>query len=66
MVHALASGIEAIIPCAEVEEARRVAASLPAGTALLGGERQGLPIEGFDLGNSPGSYSPKFAGARRS
>ena len=59
MAHALASGIEAILPCVEVDEARRAAAGLPSGTALLGGERQGLPIEGFDLGNSPGSYTPE-------
>lgn len=59
MVHALAAGCEAIIPCLEIDEARRAAACLPAGMALLGGERQGLPIEGFDLGNSPGSYTPE-------
>jgi 2-phosphosulfolactate phosphatase len=53
MVYALHAGIEAIIPCGEIEEARAVAARLPAGTALLAGERQGLPIPGFDLGNSP-------------
>ena len=57
MVHALANGCEAVIPCAEVEEAQLVAAGLPSGTALLGGERGGLPIPGFDLGNSPGDYS---------
>ncbi len=57
MVHALAAGCEAILPCREVDEARRVAVGLPQGTALLGGERQGLPIEGFDLGNSPQSYT---------
>jgi 2-phosphosulfolactate phosphatase len=59
MVHALAAGCEAIIPCAEIEEARAVAASLAPGTAILGGERGGLPIEGFDLGNSPGDYTPE-------
>lgn len=59
MVHALASGCEAIIPCLEIDEARQVAASLPPGSSVLGGERQGLPIEGFDLGNSPGSYTPE-------
>ena len=57
MIHALNSGVEAIIPCLEVEESREVAASLPTGTAILGGERQGLPIDGFDLGNSPSSYT---------
>lgn len=59
MVHALDSGCEAIIPCLEIDDARRAAASLPPGTALLGGERGGLPIEGFDLGNSPGDYTPE-------
>lgn len=59
MVEALASGCEAVVPCAEVEEIRAVAAALPAGSALLCGERQGLPIEGFDLGNSPGDFTPE-------
>ena len=59
MVHALAAGCTAIRPCREVEEARRVAAGLPPGSALLGGERHGLPIAGFDLGNSPASYTPE-------
>jgi 2-phosphosulfolactate phosphatase len=57
MVHALANGAGAVIPCGEIEEARRVAAGLPSGTTILGGERGGLPIEGFDLGNSPGDYT---------
>lgn len=59
MVHALAAGCDAIIPCIEIDEARRVAAALPEGTAVLAGERQGLPIQGFDLGNSPGSCTPE-------
>ncbi len=57
MVHALASGAEAIAPCAEIDEALAVAADLPIGSVVLGGERQGLPIEGFDLGNSPADYT---------
>ncbi len=64
MAHALAAGCEAIVPCLEVEEARRVAATLPSGTALLGGERAGLPIEGFDLGNSPGDYTSEACRGR--
>lgn len=58
MVHALAAGCEAVIPCLEVEDARRTAARLSTSKAILGGERGGLPIEGFDLGNSPASYTP--------
>lgn len=60
MVHALASGIEAVIPCLEIDEARGVAEGLGPGRAILGGEREGLPIEGFDLGNSPASYTPEI------
>jgi 2-phosphosulfolactate phosphatase len=60
MVHALAAGCVAVIPCGEIEEARRVAASLPEGQALLAGERLGLPIPGFDLGNSPRSCTPEI------
>src|SRR4051812_5947941 len=55
MVHALSAGCVAVIPCGEIDEARRVAAGFPPGEALLAGERQGLPIDGFDLGNSPDS-----------
>ena len=59
IAHALAHGCEAVIPCLEIDEARRIAADLPEGQALLGGERGGEPIAGFDLGNSPGDYSAK-------
>jgi 2-phosphosulfolactate phosphatase len=64
MVHALAAGCEAVIPCLEIDEARAVAARLPAGQAILAGERQGLPIAGFDLGNSPGSFTPEVCGGK--
>jgi len=55
---ALAAGATDVIPCLEVDEARRIAASLPGGTALLGGERGGKRIDGFHLGNSPAEYIP--------
>jgi 2-phosphosulfolactate phosphatase len=61
---ALAAGAREVIPCLEVEDAQRVAAGLPAGQALLGGERGGLKIEGFDLGNSPSEYSPQRVAGR--
>ncbi|HID77963.1 MAG TPA: 2-phosphosulfolactate phosphatase [Planctomycetaceae bacterium] len=59
IVHALAAGASQVIPCLEVEEARARAAELERGQTILGGERQGLPIDGFDLGNSPGEYVPE-------
>ena len=59
---ALAAGAERIIPCGELDDARRLrdelAARRPPVAALLGGERGGLPIEGFDFGNSPAEYTP--------
>lgn len=55
---ALAAGARGVIPCAEVDDARRIAGRFAPGESLLGGERGGLPIEGFDLGNSPCEYTP--------
>jgi 2-phosphosulfolactate phosphatase len=59
VVHALAAGCCSIRPCAEVDEARALAGSMRAGRVLLGGERGGAPLPGFDLGNSPGEYTCK-------
>src|SRR5262245_40353555 len=59
MVHALAAGCSRILPCATVEEARCLADSLPAGKTLLAGERDGRPLPGFDLGNSPREFTPQ-------
>lgn len=63
IAHGLAAGARRVIACAELNAARELAKSFPAGEALLGGERDGLPPEGFDLGNSPADYTPeKVAG----
>ena len=53
---ALAVGAREVVPCLEVDEARRVAAEYGP-DLLLGGERDGLPIDGFDFGNSPAEYT---------
>ncbi len=58
IVHALAAGCTSVRPCAELEEARTLAGNLPAGKVLLGGGRNGKPLPDFDLGNSPGEYTP--------
>jgi len=49
---ALASGYERVWCAAEVEDARALASS----EVTLGGERLGVRIDGFDLGNSPREY----------
>ena len=56
MITALAHGCLAVVPVAEVEEARGRARDLPG--ALVAGERGGDAPAGFDLGNSPRSYEP--------
>ncbi len=50
---ALASGYERVLCAAEVEDARALASL---GGVTLGGERLGVLIDGFDLGNSPREY----------
>lgn len=58
IVQALAAGATRVIATETIDEARRRFADLPGGTALLGGERGGVRIEGFSLGNSPLEYTP--------
>ncbi len=57
IVHALGSGCTAVLPVCEVAEARALAGGMRAGKVILGGERNGRPLTGFDMGNSPGGYT---------
>ena len=59
IIYALAAGAKTIIPCGEIDEARSVAARFSPNEKILGGERGGAKIEGFDLGNSPEEYTPE-------
>jgi 2-phosphosulfolactate phosphatase len=61
--HALAAGANCVVPCLEIDDARRKAREIGA-SVVLGGERRGLRIEGFDLGNSPTEYTPASVGGR--
>jgi len=66
ILHALEAGATEVIPCLEVDDARRIAAEAgDAAEVVLGGERQAVRIEGFDLGNSPSEYTPYSVGGRR-
>ncbi|HKB36918.1 MAG TPA: 2-phosphosulfolactate phosphatase, partial [Gemmataceae bacterium] len=58
IIYALAAGCIDVFPCAEVDEARKLADGMRAGRVVLGGERGGLAPPGFDLGNSPREYTP--------
>ena len=64
IIHALAAGAKCVIPCLEVEEAKTLAAKFPRDAIVLGGERAGVKIEGFDLGNSPREYDAKAVGGK--
>ncbi|MFC3417774.1 2-phosphosulfolactate phosphatase [Algoriphagus hitonicola] len=52
MVAALANGIEEISTFADLEECRRMKSQ----GFLIGGERNGQTVSGFDLGNSPVAF----------
>ncbi|EAQ79867.1 2-phosphosulfolactate phosphatase [Blastopirellula marina] len=55
IVHMLAAGADHVSPCISIEDAKEKASLIDG--ALLGGERGGVRIDGFDLGNSPTEYS---------
>lgn len=55
---AIANGARAILPTESTEDALRLVRSLGRDETLLCGERQGVRIEGFDLGNSPAEFGP--------
>ena len=54
MAQALASGYRRILCCAEIEEARALRAVTP--DSLVGGERDAVRIDGFDVGASPREF----------
>jgi 2-phosphosulfolactate phosphatase len=62
IVTALAHGAAAVAPRRSIEEALAAAADRPG--AVLGGERGGVMIAGFDLGNSPLEYAPDRVAGR--
>lgn len=57
IVHALAAGAECIVPTLSVEEAFVKAGTFAATNVVLGGERDGVLIPGFDLDNNPLAYT---------
>lgn len=65
IVTALASGARAVYPTVSTEEAIKLASSLGRDDTLLCGERKGLKVEGFDLGNSPAEYTEETVGGSR-
>ena len=54
---ALAAGAKCVVPSIEVDATIANAAEWERGDIVLGGERGGQRIDGFDLGNSPDEYT---------
>ena len=54
---ALAQGAAGVLPVAALEDAFALKAKNP--EAILAGERGGVPLEGFDMGNSPEDFLRK-------
>lgn len=65
IVEALANGARGIYPTMSTEEAVKLAGSLGREDTLLCGERKGIKVEGFDLGNSPSEFAPEVVEGRR-
>jgi 2-phosphosulfolactate phosphatase len=57
IITALSNGAREIIPVATVESAVKISGNLFGDVILLGGERNGKMIDGFNLGNSPSEYT---------
>ena len=58
MITALSNGAKEIISVREIDDARKLKENNP--TAILSGERNGVIIDGFELGNSPFEFSEKI------
>jgi len=62
---ALASSATEVIPFLEIEDAVAAANKVGRKNVILGGERRGGKISGFDVGNSPAEYSSKVVGGKQ-
>jgi len=63
VARALGAGAVRVVPAASPDEAIRLRNEVHP-DALLCGERGGVKIDGFDLGNSPLEYTPEAVGGR--
>ena len=60
IVEAMANGAATIFPTESIDDAMALRSSLDRDRTLLCGERKGLRIDGFDLGNSPAEFVPEM------
>ena len=64
LIHGFARGATGARAFPNAETAERAKKALPPGSAILCGERGGVAIPGFDLGNSPREYVAEFVFSR--
>jgi 2-phosphosulfolactate phosphatase len=65
IVTALGNKALEIIPAIEPAEVADLVRVIGSKECLIGGERKGLKIEGFDLGNSPAEYTEEQVSGKR-
>src|SRR5690625_4623881 len=65
IVTALNNDAKSIIPVADMGEASKIAQNVDSENYLLCGEKDGVQIDGYDLGNSPLDYKPEVVGGKR-
>jgi 2-phosphosulfolactate phosphatase len=59
IAQALAAGYRRVLCCAEIEEALELRAEVP--DSIVGGERNAVQVEGFDVGASPREFLEALA-----
>ncbi len=64
MVTAFANGAKSVAPVMTTEEAFKLKDQLGADNVILGGERDALPIKGFNYGNSPLLYTSEVVNGK--
>jgi 2-phosphosulfolactate phosphatase len=62
---ALASGAREVVPFLEIDDALAAAKTTDRADIVLGGERRGGKIPGFDVGNSPAEYTSQVVEGKR-
>ncbi|MCH7552438.1 MAG: 2-phosphosulfolactate phosphatase [Chloroflexi bacterium] len=65
IAQAIASGAASVIPVSTVDEALALRGELVGDDVLLAGERSGLPLPGFDMGNSPAQFTAEAVAGKR-
>jgi len=64
IVTALKNGAKAVIPVSDMGEASKIAQNVDSDNYLLCGEKDGVKIEGYDLGNSPLEFTNEMVGEK--